>query len=241
MNLVSMYNYSFVIPIYNERDNLLLLYENITDAMKIISNDYEIVLVDDGSTDGSLDIIQKLAKLDINVHFLSLDRNYGQTAAFDAGFKAAHGKLIVTMDADLQVDAHDLPLLLEKLATHDCVIGIRQKRSDNLIKLISSKIANFVRNKLSGEQIQDTGCPLKVFKREAIQKVKLFNGMHRFFPTLFKLEGFTVAEVPIHHYPRRYGKSKYNVRNRLFRALRDLFAVRWMKSRYLNYFIIQKG
>lgn len=241
MNSASVYNYSFVIPIYNERDNLPLLYENITDAMKSISDDYEIVLVDDGSTDGSREIIQQLAKLNRHVHFLFFNRNHGQTAAFDAGFKAAQGKIIITMDADLQVDAHDLPLLLEKLATHDCVIGIRQKRSDNLIKLISSKIANFVRNKLSGENIQDTGCPLKIFKWEAIQKIKLFNGMHRFFPTLLKLEGCTIAEVPVHHYPRRYGKSKYNIRNRLFRALRDLFAVRWMKSRYLDYLIIQKG
>ncbi|MBN2092922.1 glycosyltransferase family 2 protein [candidate division KSB1 bacterium] len=241
MNSTSNYKYSFVVPIYNERENLPLLYENITAAMKSISNDYEIVLVDDGSTDGSCAVIQKLAKFNPKVHYLFFNRNHGQTAAFDAGFKAAQGEFIITMDADLQVDAHDLPLLLEKLATHDCVIGIRQKRSDNLIKLISSKIANFVRNKLSGEQIQDTGCPLKVFKREAIQKVKLFHGMHRFFPTLLKLEGCTVAEMPIHHYPRRYGKSKYNVRNRLFRALRDLFAVRWMKSRYLNYLIIQKG
>jgi len=233
--------YSIVIPVYNERGNLKPLYENIVDAMLTISDSYEVILVDDGSTDGSREVIQSISQNDHRFKYIFFASNCGQTAAFDAGFKTAVGEYIITMDADLQVDAHDIPLLLAHIDRYDSVIGFRQKRSDNWLKLISSKIANFVRNKLSAEDIRDVGCPLKIIRRAALQNIKLFDGMHRFFPTLLKLEGYTVAEVPIPHYARRYGQSKYNIRNRVFKSLHDLFAVRWMKQRYLNYKIVKRG
>ena len=153
----------------------------------------------------------------------------------DAGFKHAVGKYVVTMDADLQNDPADIPKLLEKLNTCDMVCGWRQKRNDPWIKRISSKVANSIRNKLSNEDIKDTGCSLKAYRRECFSRIKLFNGMHRFLPTLFKMEGFSVTEVVVNHYPRKFGKSKYGVFNRAFRAFMDLLVVRWMKKRKLNY------
>jgi dolichol-phosphate mannosyltransferase len=216
------------------------LRDNIVEAMASVSDDYEVIFVDDGSTDGSREIIRKISDANHGFRYIFFDRNYGQTAAFDAGFKAAIGDIVITMDADLQTDANDIPLLLKHLGPYDAVVGYRKKRADNWLKRISSQIANTVRNQLSGENIRDVGCPLKVMKRKALQHVKLYNGMHRFFPTLLKFEGYTVFEVPINHYPRIHGKSKYNVRNRIFRALRDLIAVRWMKSRYLRYQIVEE-
>ncbi len=233
--------YSFVIPVLNEQDNLFPLKDNILSAMSTINDTFEVILVDDGSTDESRKIIKNINNEDSRFRYLFFDQNHGQSAAFDAGFRAAIGEFIITLDADLQVDAHDIPGLLNKLGNYDAVVGYREKRRDNFVKHISSKIANSVRNQMSHENIRDVGCPLKIIKRYALRNVKMFNGMHRFLPTLLKLEGFSVIEVPVSHHPRRHGESKYNIRNRLFRSLRDLFAVRWMQSRYFRYQIIEKG
>lgn len=237
----SSIHYSVVIPVFNEEDNLLALRDNILKVMRDLQSSFEVILVDDGSTDKSRVIISRICHEDA-YHFYGLffDRNYGQTSAFDAGFKAARGDIVITMDADLQIDAHDIPALLAKLKDADVVVGYRKKRADNLIKRLSSKIGNSVRNALTDEDIKDIGCPLKVIKKEALQKIKLFEGMHRFFPTLLKLEGYSVIQVPVNHYPRRKGKSKYTIRNRLFRSLKDLLAVCWMKKRCLRYRIIEK-
>jgi hypothetical protein len=139
------------------------------------------------------------------------------------------------MDADLQNDPHDIPRLVEKIGKFDIVCGWRHQRKDPWIKIVSSKIANFVRNMLSQEKIVDTGCSLKAYKRECLQKLKLFNGMHRFFPTLAKMEGYTVTQVKVNHRPRRFGTTKYTISNRMVRAFADLLAVRWMKKRHLDY------
>lgn len=142
---------------------------------------------------------------------------------------------MITMDADLQNDPHDIPLLLEKIGEFDAVCGWRYRRRDPWIKIISSKIANFVRNKLSQEDIIDTGCSLKAYRRECLTRLKLFNGMHRFLPSLLKMEGFKVTQVKVSHRPRRFGRTKYNIRNRIMRGFIDLLAVRWMKRRHLDY------
>ena len=241
MDSTSKIDYSIIIPVYNEQDNLIKLRDNIVSALETISGSFQVLLIDDGSIDGSRDTIKGICSENSKFHYLFFDQNHGQTAAFDAGFRAAKGEVIITLDADLQVDAHDIPKLLAHLSEYDMVVGYREKRADNLMKRISSVIANNVRNWLSGEDIRDVGCPLKVMRREVFRNVKLYEGMHRFFPTLAKLEGFSVLEVPVNHYPRLHGKSKYNIRNRLFKSLRDLFAVRWMKKRYLRYKIIEKG
>ena len=226
---------SIVIPLYNERENLVLLEKELSEHLPKLGRSYEIVLVDDGSTDGSAQVAQTLKKLNPHIRLIRLNGNHGQTAAFDAGFKSARGKIVITMDADLQNSPEDIPLLLEKIDAYDAVCGWRHKRNDPWIKRISSKIANAVRNKLSDENIADTGCSLKAFRREALLKLRLHKGMHRFFPTLLKMQGFKVTEVKVNHYPRRHGKSKYNICNRLFSSSYDLLAIRWMKERRLDY------
>lgn len=226
---------SVIIPVYNEEENINILLGELTGVMKGMKKDYEVILVDDGSTDRSFQVMEEMARKDRRITVIRFKRNAGQTAAFDAGFKQARGEIVITLDADLQNDPKDIPFLLEKIKDNDMVCGVRTKRMDSWIKLISSKIANYVRNRLSDEEVSDTGCSLKAYRKEYLTRIKLFNGMHRFFPTLMKMEGAKVAEVPVHHRPRRFGKSKYNIRNRLFRSFIDLLAVRWMKKRKLSY------
>jgi len=231
---------SIVIPVYNERENLILLDKKITKSIKPLNKKYEVILVDDGSVDGSVDLIRKLKNENPCLRLIRFDRNYGQTAAFSAGFSKARGNIIVTMDADLQNDPADIPLLLEKIKEYDVVCGWRYKRNDPWVKKLSSRIANAVRNTLSEESIADTGCSLKAFRRKCFQNIKLYNGMHRFFPTLMKMEGFSVTQVKVGHYPRVHGYSKYNISNRLFASFKDLLAIRWMKKRQIKYDIIEE-
>jgi dolichol-phosphate mannosyltransferase len=230
---------SIVIPVYNEQENVKPLIAELHEVLQGIQEASEIIFVDDGSRDRSFALLKEAASRDPRIRVIRFRKNAGQTAAFDAGFKAAQGTIIVTMDADLQNDPHDIPRLLEKIGRFDVVCGWRHKRNDPWIRIISSKIANFVRNKLSEEEIVDTGCSLKAFRRECVQHMKLFNGMHRFFPTLAKMEGFTVTQVKVNHRPRKFGTTKYNVTNRMVRAFADLLAVRWMKKRHLNYEIAE--
>jgi dolichol-phosphate mannosyltransferase len=230
---------SVVIPVYNEQENVKPLIAELHEVLQGIQEASEIIFVDDGSHDRSFALVKEAASRDPRIRVIRFRKNAGQTAAFDAGFKAAQGTIIVTMDADLQNDPRDIPRLLEKIGRFDVVCGWRHKRNDPWIRIISSKIANFVRNKLSEEEIVDTGCSLKAFRRECVQHMKLFNGMHRFFPTLAKMEGFTVTQVKVNHRPRKFGTTKYNVTNRMVRAFADLLAVRWMKKRHLNYEIAE--
>ena len=224
---------SIIIPLYNEVDNIEPLGYSIINAMQ--GKNYEVVFVDDGSTDGSTQKLREWCAQRTNFRTVHFKKNAGQTAAMDAGFRHAAGKCVVSMDADMQNDPADIPKLIEKLNTFDMVCGWRQKRNDPWIKRISSKVANYIRNKLSKEDIRDTGCSLKAYRRECLDHIKLYNGMHRFLPTLFKMEGFTVTEIVVNHYPRKFGKSKYGISNRAFRAFVDLLVVRWMKKRKLNY------
>jgi glycosyltransferase involved in cell wall biosynthesis len=196
---------------------------------------FEVIFIDDGSTDKSLQILKSLQSGNSGIRIIKFIKNCGQTAAFDAGIKAAQGEVIVTMDADLQNDPGDIPRLLEKIGDYDAVCGWREKRNDNLTRRVSSIIANRVRNRLSGEDIRDVGCSLKAFRSVYAKKMVLFNGMHRFFPTLIKMEGGSVTEIPVNHRPRRFGTPKYNIRNRVVRSFVDLLAVCWMKKRKLTY------
>lgn len=232
--------FSIVLPVYNEEENLETLAVGIVNAMNSVNKSYEVILVDDGSTDGSKEVLKKICDQYPGFRALVFQENCGQTAAFDAGFRNAKGKVIITMDADLQYDPWDIPSLLKKLDEYDAVCGYRANRADTRVKRISSIIANYVRNKLSDESIRDVGCSLKAFKKECLDNVKLFEGMHRFFPTLIKMEGYKVVEVPVNHFPRKHGYSKYSIHNRIFKSFRDLLAVRWMKNRYLNYKIIKQ-
>ncbi|MEE2987386.1 MAG: glycosyltransferase family 2 protein [Nitrospinota bacterium] len=231
---------SVVVPLYNERENLISLEKLLQKHLEPLNMNYEVIMVDDGSQDGSSGLIRSIQKYNSRIRLVRFKENRGQTAAFAAGFKSARGKVIVTMDADLQNSPEDIPLLLEKIKEYDVVCGWRHKRNDPWIKRISSHIANTVRNKLSEETIADTGCSLKAFRRECFENVKLYKGMHRFFPTLMKMEGFKVTEVKVRHYPRIHGYSKYNIRNRLMPSFLDLLAIRWMKKRHISYEIVEE-
>lgn len=232
---------SVVLPVYNEEKNLPILIPQVLEALKPLDKKFEIILVDDGSTDKSFEIIKELAGRYMEVRYLRFKNNAGQTAAFDAGFKNALGEIVVTLDSDLQNDPKDIPKLLSCIPQYDVVCGWRAERQDPVTKKISSRIANNFRNLLTNENIHDTGCSLKVYKRELLEDVKLFRGMHRFLPTLLKMEGASVIEVKVSHNPRKFGKSKYNIKNRLFSGLYDLLAVRWMQKRKLGYEISERS
>ena len=228
---------SLVIPVYDERDNLEPLVTEIAAAMSGGGRRYEIVAVDDGSTDGSLATLKDLKRTHPELHIVSFAANAGQTAAFAAGFRAARGAVIVTMDSDGQNDPADVPALLDALerSAATAVVGYRMSRHDSAWKRLQSRIANAVRNRLNHETIRDTGCSLKAFRAEALHDLPLFSGMHRFLPTLVKLNGGTVTEVAVRHRSRRSGRTKYGMWNRVFRSLADALAVRWMQRRRLRY------
>jgi dolichol-phosphate mannosyltransferase len=230
---------SICVPVYNEAENLPLLHAAIVKVIDRENIGTEIILVDDGSTDGSWAAIEALVAKDPRVRGLKFKFNCGETAASDAGLRAARGQFVMTMDADLQNDPADIPAFVAALAPGiDCVCGTRvatRGEGDNFIRVASSRIANWVRNKLSDENITDAGCTYRAFRRECMDKIKLYRGLHRFIPTLLKMEGYKVIEIPVTNNPRLHGQSKYGVWNRLFKSFRDLLAIRWMKSRLLGY------
>jgi len=228
---------SVVAPAYNEADNLEPLVREIVEAVAPLGKRYEIILVDDGSTDGSPEVLRALMREVPALRVLAMERNSGQTAALDAGLRAARGTFVATLDADRQNDPAEIPRLLAMLEADECdmAMGWRARRNDPWLRRVSTKIANGVRNWLTRERIHDSACGLKVLRRECFTGLKLFNGMHRFLPTLVKLEGYRVAEVPVNHRPRAAGTAKYGVWNRVFRALRDCLAVRWMQRRAIRY------
>jgi len=235
---------SLVIPCHNEEKNLQPLVSAIHAVLDPLALDYEIVITDDCSTDNSWDVLRQLAATDLRLRIQRFKFNCGESAASWAGMQASRGRYIATLDADLQNDPQDLSTMLVALKHADCVCGTRaatRGKGDNWLRIASSRIANWVRNKLSGENISDAGCTYRVFKRECIERVKFFNGAHRFLPTLIKMEGFRVVEVPVSTNPRFSGSSHYGVWNRLFKSLRDLLAVRWMKSRQIRYEIAESN
>ena len=232
-----MLDLSVVIPVYNEEENLPLLWEELRGVLDGLRLRFEVVFVDDGSRDRSAEIIRGFREGDPRARLVRLKVNAGESAATDAGFKAARGTWVVVMDADLQNDPHDIPALLGHLDQWDAVTGWRVKRGegDDWLRRVSSRIANRMRNALYDETIQDSGCTFRAFRRECLRDLVLYRGFHRFIPTLLKMRGYRVVEVPVNHRPRRFGRSKYGVWNRAFVALADLLVVRWMKDRLLRY------
>lgn len=228
---------SVVFPVYNEEENVPILLREIAAALDGRGWSYEIVAVDDGSTDRSLEILRSLRAQHPTLRVLALEKNSGQTAALDAAWRAANGRFVVSLDADLQNDPADIPAMVQKLeqAKADMVAGVRVNRQDTWSRKMQSRIGNGVRNWITGDQITDTGCSLKLVRKEAVDRVRLFTGMHRFLPTLVRYAGYKVIEMPVNHRPRQFGVSKYGAMNRAFRGLADCFAVRWMGKRMLNY------
>jgi glycosyltransferase involved in cell wall biosynthesis len=231
---------SIVIPAHNEEECIEACLDEIRKVMDLLGWRYEVIVVDDGSTDGTVERLRWAKQQSPHLVVLRFAAHAGQTAAFDAGFRAARGSTVVTMDADLQNDPTDIPRLVEMIGEWDVVCGYRQKREDNFVRRASSWIANAVRNRLTHESIRDVGCSLKAYRAECLRGLKLYNGMHRFLPTLIRLDGWRVTEVPVNHRHRRSGQTKYGVWNRLWCSLRDLLAVRWMQSRWLHYQVVER-
>jgi dolichol-phosphate mannosyltransferase len=226
---------SVVIPLYNEAESLPLLTAQLSRVLNSLDRSSEIIYVDDGSTDESLNTLKDLQQDYPRVRVIRFARNAGQSAALAAGFRAARGEVVVTLDADLQNDPADIPKLVEKMEQHDCVCGVRMNRHDDFLRKVSSWVANTVRNAVLKDRMEDIGCGLKTFRKTYLDKIPMFNGMHRFLPTLIRMHGGSVAEVRVRHRPRLYGKPKYNIRNRILRAFTDMLAVRWLRSRRISY------
>jgi len=231
---------SVVVPVYNEEANLPILIPKLLEVFDRLGFLYEMIFVDDGSSDGSRRLLKEMASQVPSLRWVGLKQNRGLSTALLAGMREAQGRIIVTLDSDLQNDPEDIPRLLNYLDRYDMATGWRQKREDPWLKRIASRIANSVRNRLSGERINDSACTLRVFKRECLQDIPIFNGMHRFMSTLVKMRGYRIIEVPVTHHPRKYGESKYNIRNRMWRSFVDLLAVRWMKGRHIQYDIEER-
>ncbi len=233
---------SVVVPVYNERESLTPLVAALHGTLGPLGRPYEILLVDDGSTDGSGELIDRLAARDPRVRGLHLEHNAGQSAALHAGFREARAPLLVTLDADLQNDPADVPALLAALEGADAVCGVRQGRQDRLLTRLASRVANRIRDFVLRDGIVDTGCSLKALRREDALRLPLFRGMHRFIPALLQMDGRTVAQVPVRHHPRRHGVSKYSaVRGRALQGLVDLAGVCWLKARHPRYRLVQRA
>ncbi len=229
---------SIVVPVFNELDSLRPLVDQVKTSLDAgLSFPWELVLVDDASSDGSGDLMDALAQEFSEVRVFHFVGKFGQSAALEAGFQQSRGEWVALLDADLQTHPGDLPMMIEILETEqvDAVIGIRAERHDTAWKKFSSKIANGVRNWLTHEEISDTACPIKLFRREAILAVTLFDGAHRFLPTLLKMKGFRVHQVPVRHTRRQWGSSKYGTWDRAFRGLYDTLGVRWLQKRNLKW------
>ena len=224
-----------ILPVYNERENLPHLLAELETAIGATGLRYEIILVDDGSTDGSAEWIRDQSQASRAIVGILFERNAGQSAAITAGLKFARGAIIATLDADGQNDPADIPKLLAHLEGADVVSGIRAERQDNWSRRVSSRIANAVRRRVLGDTLTDIGCSLKLYRRAVLEGLPAFVGVHRFLPALCQFRGARVVEVPVRHRPRAHGQSKYGVGNRLWRGLRDLFGVLWLRARLLQY------
>jgi glycosyltransferase involved in cell wall biosynthesis len=226
---------SVVIPVYNEAENVPPLIERLQAALDGWSGEVEFLFVDDGSTDQTLELLKRAQLSEPRIRIAHFRRNLGQTAAMAAGFHLARGRAIVTVDGDLQNDPAEIPRLAGLLAEWDVVCGIRVRRQDTWWKRRSSRIANRFRNWATGDDIVDTGCTLKAYRRECVERLELYNGLHRFLPTLLKMRGYRVTQVPVAHHPRLAGKTKYDTWRRLKKGLADVWAVRWMKKNWISY------
>jgi dolichol-phosphate mannosyltransferase len=225
-----MNNVSVVVPLYNEEQSVAMLQRELADALTGV--DYEIIFVDDGSQD---ETVARIAA-DPRTRVLRFEKNAGQSAAIFAGLQAVRSEIAVLIDGDLQNDPADIPRLLAEISRGaDLVCGYRAQRKDTLLKRITSRVANFVRSRFTRDGVRDTGCTLKAMRRDCIGALVPFKGMHRFIPALVKGAGYRLVEIPVNHRPRRFGQSKYGLGNRAFRATIDMFGVRWLLSRRLNY------
>jgi len=230
---------SVVVPFYNEAENVRLLHEKIAAVIdRMPDYAFECLYVNDGSADDTGAEIARVAAKDDRVYPVHLRRNRGQSAAVIAGMRKAQGEYILTLDGDLQNDPCDFPEMLRLLNDYDCVCGVRTNRKDTLVKKLSSRVANYVRNAILHDGIRDSGCGAKGFRRKCVDYFVPFNGAHRFFAVMVRAAGFTIVECPVTHHPRSHGVSKYGIHNRLWRGIYDLMGVAWLRRRYVVYEIV---
>jgi len=222
---------SVVIPIYNEEDNIEPLLEELFPILRNTGKTFEVLCVDDASSDKSLSVLNGQKKKFPELRIIRHTINSGESAAGATGFANAEGRVIITIDGDQQNDPADIPALLKTLEGADAVCGVRRKREDDWVKRISSRVANRFRNRVTGDTISDAGCTFRALKAETLREIPVFNGMHRFLPTLLRLQGYKVVEILVNHRPRTRGKSKYGIGNRMFRGFIDCFAIRWWRRR----------
>jgi dolichol-phosphate mannosyltransferase len=227
---------SIIVPLYNEEENVPILQAELRAALRGV--DHEFVFVDDGSADRTLERIEAAP----NLRVIRFEKNAGQSAAMYAGLQAARGSILVLIDGDLQNDPADIPKLIREISNGaDLVCGYRAQRRDTRLKRLTSLIANAVRSRYTKDGVRDTGCTLKAMRRECITALVPFKGMHRFIPALIKDAGYQLVEIPVNHRPRRFGQTKYGLGNRALRATTDMFGVRWLLSRRLNYKIREEN
>lgn len=231
--------YSVVIPMKDEEENVVDLIEELEPVMESLGKAWELICIDDGSRDGTRALLHDLARNKGYLRLIAFAGNYGQSSAFDAGFRAARGEYVITLDGDRQNDPADIPKMTTAVEGYDLVCGRRAKRRDSWFKRLTSRLANGIRGRLCRDGVQDTGCSLKVYRTSCLRNIKMYHGMHRFLPALFRIEGYRTTEVDVNHREREKGKSKYNIFNRGFKTISDMFAVMWMRRRQLRYTVDQ--
>lgn len=239
MNKTKDYQFTIVVPIYNEEDNIARLEETLGKFLPVSKYPACVLFVNDGSKDASLPRLIEVCNRNKDFYYISLKKNSGLSAAMKAGIDVTESEYVGYMDADLQTTPEDFNLLLEDIEQYELVMGIRANRKDTPFKRIQSKIANGFRRMMTNDGVQDTGCPLKVMHTENAKKIPFFTGMHRFIPALMLLQDCKFKQVPVRHFPRTAGTSKYHLWNRLVSPFMDCFAYRWMKKRYINYQIAE--
>ena len=226
---------SVLLPAFNEAESLPQVWSELGAVLDELARSAEVIFVDDGSTDRTSEIVRSIRRADPRVRLIRLAANGGLSTALAAGLDRVRGAIVVTMDSDLQNDPRDIPRMLASLEGYDAVTGWRQHRDDPWLKRASSRIANAIRNTVTGDHVRDSACTLRVIRRRCLPCLPRFRGFHRFVPTLLRLGGCRVLELPVNHRARRFGVSHYGIRNRAFVAFEDLLAVRWMQDRWLRY------
>ena len=228
---------SVIVPVYNEEDNLRALYKELKSVIDFLNKEYEIIFIDDGSSDNSFLILKEFSENDSRIRIIRFKKNYGLISAFDAGFHQAQGDFILAIDADLQVKADDLIKIYEELKSYDAVVGWRRNRikADGFIKWFSSIIANSIRRIVLREEFHDAGCPLKGFRKSTVKELLFYNSFEYFLFSMLKMKRFRIKEIYIEVMPRIHGKSKFNIKNRIWKSLVTLLVVKWMQGNKMNY------
>lgn len=235
-----MYHLTIIIPIYNEEENLERVEKELVDYLKIASKKTKYLLINDGSTDKSQEIIEQICQRNADFNYLQFQKNCGLSAAIKAGFDYCDTELVGYIDADLQTAPSDFNLLLDFIDDFDLVNGVRLNRKDSFVKNLSSTIANNIRRAFTQDGMDDTGCPLKIIRTSFAKKIPMFNGLHRFLPAMILLQNGRIKQIPVQHFPRIAGSAKFGFWNRLMGPLLDCFAYWWMKKRAINYIIEKK-